>query len=121
MIDPQWGEETQPDGGRLQVLESCSSTWVFDTGARQFRRLPRNTSVTLEVPGDWTPYVSLHLDEVGSWFVVQLDATGTRLLRAWLHGDPCPRCRSQGVSLPRRLGALQRWKQRLHLLPDGAA
>jgi hypothetical protein len=84
------------DMAGLQVLESCSSTWIFDRASHRFRRVPRGAPVSLAVPAHWAEYHCLELDESRSSFTVELDPDGTRLLRVSLHGDPCPRCGSVG-------------------------
>jgi hypothetical protein len=84
------------DMAGLQVLESCSSTWIFDVASHRFRCVPRGAPVSLAVPARWTEYHVLDLDEYRSRFTVELDPDGTRLLRVSLHRDPCPRCRSVG-------------------------
>jgi hypothetical protein len=84
------------DMAGLQVLESCSSTWIFDEASHRFRRVPRGAPVSLAVPARWAEYHRIDLDESRSSFTVELDPHGTRLLRASLHHDPCPRCQSAG-------------------------
>ena len=76
----------------LQLLESCSSRWIFDVTTRRFRRTPRDTAVWLKSPDDWMDYHRLDVDHDRSCFVVGLDEGGTRKLRAWLHSEPCDRC-----------------------------
>ena len=80
----------------LKMLESCSSTWIFDEAARRFRRVPRGAPVSLSVPAQWAEYHHVELDEPRSSFTVELDPHGTRLLRVSLHNHPCPRCQSVG-------------------------
>ncbi|MGH9008448.1 MAG: hypothetical protein ACRDYF_01215 [Acidimicrobiia bacterium] len=82
------------DMAGLQVLESCSFTWIFDDAAHRFRRVPRGAPVSLEVPAPWAEYHRLEIDKSRSCFTVELDRDGTRILRVSLHGDPCPHCRS---------------------------
>ena len=84
------------DMAGLQVLESCSSTWIFDSAIHRFRRVPHGAPVSVAVPAQWAEYHRLELDESRSCFTVELDRHGTRILRASLHRDPCPRCRSGG-------------------------
>ena len=82
----------------LQVLESCSFTWIFDEESQRFRRVPRGASASLKVPAPWAEYHHLEIDESRSCFTVGLDRHGTRILRAWLHGDPCSRCQTSSPS-----------------------
>lgn len=76
----------------LQLLESCSFHWIFDIDGRRFRRTPRNAGVLFDVSAGWTRYAHLEIDHSRSCFVVDLDEDGTRVLRAWLHTEPCERC-----------------------------
>jgi len=80
-------------GATVRILESCHSLWLFDPGRMRFRRLPRGAE--LDVPcsdRDWIGYHSLDLDLVTGTFVVGLNLEGTRLLRAWVHDEPCRHC-----------------------------
>ena len=86
----------RPDMAGIRVLESCSSTWIFDEAAHRFRCVPRGTPVSLAVPARWTTYHRIELDESRSRFTVELDRDGTRLLRVALHRDPCVRCGGAG-------------------------
>lgn len=82
------------DMAGLKVLESCSSTWIFDEAAHRFRRVPRGAPVSLAVPARWAEYHRIELDESRSSFTVELDPRRTRLLRVSVHHHPCPRCQS---------------------------
>jgi hypothetical protein len=84
----------RPDMAGLHVLESCSSTWVFDGASQRFRRVPRGAPVSLAVPARWAEYHRLEIEESRSYFTVELDPEATRLLRVSLHREPCPRCGS---------------------------
>jgi hypothetical protein len=97
----------------LQLLESCSFTWIFDGATHRFRRVPRNARVSMEVPAQWAQYHQLEIDESRSCFVVELDREGIRILRAWLHVDPCVRCRRDDSSLGDLQLRILSWKQRL--------
>ncbi len=77
----------------LLLVESCHSTWLFDTGHRQYRRVlkgldldPRRASTS------WRPYYRLDMDERTDAFVVILNEAGNRLARSWRHHEPCPHC-----------------------------
>ncbi|HYH51703.1 MAG TPA: hypothetical protein VEG38_19335 [Acidimicrobiia bacterium] len=79
----------------VRVLESCHSLWVFEPGRGRFRRVPRGTR--LDMPpqeNEWTPYFRLELDASSGAFSVGLNADDTRVLRSWLHADPCRHCSS---------------------------
>lgn len=100
----------------LWLLESCAYNWIFDGATQLFRRMPRDTTVDLDVPAAWTPYHQLEVDEARSCFVVTLDEAGTRLLRAWLHTDPCSLCRVQWQPLGEAIRSIRWWKQRLNVV-----
>jgi len=77
----------------LRVLQSCTSTWMFDGAGRRFCRIPRDATVTATFPRAWSPYERLEIDELRSCFVVVFDQARTRIVRTWLHVEPCARCR----------------------------
>jgi hypothetical protein len=76
------------------LIDSCHSTWVFDTDHRRFRRVLKGVDVAHVRPAtDWRPYESLELVAGSDAFVVVLNPEGTRLLRSWRHvGDRCENC-----------------------------
>jgi hypothetical protein len=41
---------------------------------------------------EWTPYYRLELDPASGACSVGLNADDTRVLRSWLHADPCRHC-----------------------------
>jgi hypothetical protein len=100
----------------LHLLESCAFTWIFDGATHLFRRVPRNARVTLGIPAAWTPYSRLELDTTRSSFVVVLDETGTRLLRAWLHVDPCDRCTPEAAMAADAKTHILWWKEQLKVV-----
>ena len=68
-------------------LHSTHSTWLFDTEAKCFKRVP--TGVDPEAPlaaAPWEPYVELKFD--GDEMTVVLDGEGTLLLRAQVSTAP---------------------------------
>lgn len=78
---------------RELVLESCHSTWVFDTLRKHFRRVLKCVDGGAHrVPTAWRPYHDLVLDETSETFVVVLNPEGTRLLRSWRHLSHCAQC-----------------------------
>jgi hypothetical protein len=79
----------------LRVLQSCGFLWMFDGGARRFCRMPRHTPVSPDAPMAWASYERLEIDESRSCFLVVLDDAGTRIVRVWLHAEPCDRCRPE--------------------------
>jgi hypothetical protein len=110
----------------LRVLQSCTSTWMFDTVALRFCRVPRDAAMAVNSPTAWSVYERLEINEPRSSFVVVLDEGRTRVVRAWLHTDPCDRCRPEPESLDdskqrirwfkARLGVVERPTGRTHPL-----
>jgi hypothetical protein len=84
-------EAVERAGMDLKVLRSCHSTWYFDPERRRFQRVPHGIDVAPE--GEWAPYHRLEIDTSGS-FMVSLNDEETRLLRSWVHCEPCPHCQS---------------------------
>jgi hypothetical protein len=79
--------------GAAWAIESCTFTWVFDFRRRRFRRVPSGTSVTgPEPPGAWIAYHRIDLHGDTGCFAVTLNPEGTRILRSWLHVQPCRHC-----------------------------
>ena len=83
-------------GDELVVVESCTTTWAFDTGRGRFTRLPRGLALS-NSSADWRPYASMHVDREAGSVEVALDSAGTQLLRSDIHtGGPCPDCGDPG-------------------------
>ncbi|MGH9044212.1 MAG: hypothetical protein ACRDVP_05150 [Acidimicrobiales bacterium] len=83
----------QSTPGMPLVLESCHSTWLFDTDSMRFRRILKGLDMEARNASTaWRPYFGLELDEHSESFVVMLNPEGTRLLRSWRHVDHCPQC-----------------------------
>jgi len=81
------------NGSSVQVLESCHSLWIFEPERGRFRRVPRGTRLDMPSPeNEWTPYYRLELDTTSGAFSVGLNPDDTRVLRSWLHVDPCRHC-----------------------------
>jgi len=99
----------------LQLLESCSFRWIFDGTTHRFRRTPRDARVWLECPEAWMAYHHLEIDDARSCFVVTLDEGRTRILRAWIHGDPCDRCGQDGRATGDLQIRIRWWKERLRV------
>jgi hypothetical protein len=75
------------------VLESCHSTWLFDTERMRFRRILKGLDMDARHASTaWRPYFGLELDPISESFVVLLNPEGTRLLRSWRHVEQCPQC-----------------------------
>ncbi len=81
------------------VLESCHSTWLFDTERMRFRRILKGLEVESHHPATgWRPYFGLEVDPTSESFVVRLNPEGTRLLRSWRHVDRCSQCGGEATS-----------------------
>ena len=75
------------------VLESCHSTWLFDTERMRFRRVLKGLDLDSHPASTgWRPYYGLDIDPVSESFVVLLNGDGTRLLRSWRHVEHCSQC-----------------------------
>lgn len=80
-------------GMAIKILESCHSSWIFEPSRSRFRRLPRGTRLDMPWPeSDWTPYFRLEVDASTGAFAVGLNEDDTRVLRSWLHMEPCRHC-----------------------------
>lgn len=83
----------------LLVLESCHSTWVFDTDNLRFRRILKGLDLDAhQASTAWRPYFGLELDPMSESFVVLLNREGTRLLRSWRHVDHCAQCGGEATA-----------------------
>ena len=77
----------------LFILESCHSTWIFDTDRLRFRRVLKGLALDVHAATTaWRDYFGLEVDPVSESFVVLLNPEGTRLLRSWRHVEHCPQC-----------------------------
>lgn len=86
-------EEVIVGGASLRILESCHSVWIFDSSRMRFRRAPRGTRFDVPTPeSDWTPYFRLEVEPSSGAFAVGLNEDDTRVLRSWLHSEPCRHC-----------------------------
>ncbi len=75
------------------VFESCTSTWIFDTERKRFRRVLRGTGpATHDAITAWRPYDALEVDDASESFIVSLDPGRTRLIQSWRHLATCPDC-----------------------------
>jgi len=81
------------------VLESCHSTWIFDTERMRFRRILKGLDLDVrQASTEWRPYFGLHLDRDSESFVVLLNPDGSRLLRSWRHVEHCPQCGGEATA-----------------------
>ena len=82
-----------PTDDALFVLESCHSTWIFDTDRMRFRRVLKGLALDAHAATTaWRAYYGLEIDPISESFVVLLNPEGTRLLRSWRHVEHCPQC-----------------------------
>lgn len=90
--------ETTPTEVPL-VLESCHSTWLFDTDRMRFRRILKGLDLDARNASTaWRPYYGLELDPLSESFVVLLNPEGTRLLRSWRHVNYCKQCGGEATA-----------------------
>ncbi|HUZ21015.1 MAG TPA: hypothetical protein VMU75_10650 [Acidimicrobiales bacterium] len=87
-----FGPSTDSSGRDFLVLESCHSTWLFDTKDKRFCRVLKGPRMESSVATEWRSYDRLVLHPDSDAFVVFLDASGTRLLRSWRHTARCDQC-----------------------------
>jgi len=81
------------------VLESCHSTWLFDTSRMRFRRILKGLNLDAATASTaWRDYFGLELDPYSESFVVMLNPEGTRLLRSWRHVQHCPQCGGEATA-----------------------
>jgi hypothetical protein len=75
------------------IIESCRSTWIFETGRGLFRRVLKETEADPHrVVTPWRRYYGLVVDPDSESFVVLLNPGGTRLWSSWRHVSDCPQC-----------------------------
>ena len=102
-------EHVDLGGAELRILESCHSLWIFDPARMRFRRAPRGAR--LDVPSlesDWAPYYRLEVEPSSGAFAVGLNADDTRVLRSWLHMEPCRHCANADQTAELSLDAIRR-------------
>lgn len=100
------GGHLEVGGVVVQVLESCHSLWVLDPQRMRFCRLPRGSRLDLPFPEEaWAPYYRLELEPSSGAFALALTKDGTRILRSWVHVEPCRHCDDQTGELV--LGAIR--------------
>jgi len=95
----EYSGDPEVSGGSLGpsplLLESCNSTWLFDTARKRFRRVLKGLDLdVLHASTSWRDYLRLDLDSSSESFVVMLNDKGTRFIRSWRHTDRCLHCGS---------------------------
>lgn len=79
----------------LITLESCHSTWIFDTRHSRFCRIVNGIAVgQRSVSTEWRPYQELEIDPHGRSFTIVLNEARSRLIRSTIHTKDCDHCRS---------------------------
>jgi hypothetical protein len=77
----------------LVILESCHSTWIFDSRQLRFCRILNGIEVRhRRISTAWRPYWDLEIDPGGESFTVFLDEARTRLIRSSRHSEGCTEC-----------------------------
>ncbi len=75
------------------TLDSCHSTWIFDTRQLRFCRILRGIAVgQRRISTEWRPYWELEIDPRGRNFTVFLNEERTRLVRSCIHLQGCAEC-----------------------------
>ncbi|MGD0748927.1 MAG: hypothetical protein ABSB68_14060 [Acidimicrobiales bacterium] len=75
------------------ILESCHSTWVFDSARMRFCRILKGIEFAKRsVSTEWRPYWDLEINPGDETFTVYLNATRTRVIRSWRHTKDCVQC-----------------------------
>jgi hypothetical protein len=92
------------------TLESCHSTWIFDTRQLRFCRILRGVAIgQRRISTEWRPYWELEIDPHGRTFTVILSERRSRLIRSSIHTSTCVDCggsRTGEVSLEDIRGAV---------------
>jgi hypothetical protein len=94
------------------ILESCHSTWIFDTDRMRFRRILKGTEVAGQpVATGWRNYARLDAPANAETFTVFLNEAGSRMIRSWRHEAGCTQCSehdTRTMSLQRVRSAIDR-------------
>ena len=72
------------------TLESCHSTWIFDSRQLRFCRILRGMGRRIST--EWRPYWELEIDPQARSFVVYLNEARTRIIRSCIHTPACVAC-----------------------------
>ena len=93
------GDNLAPHNGSMnhaadvQAIESCHSTWIFDSYRMRFRRILKGTEVGgRPVATGWRPYYRLEAPADSETFMVYLNLSGSRMIRSWRHDGDCAQC-----------------------------
>ena len=81
---------------QIITLESCHSTWIFDTRQLRFCRILRGLAFEQpRISTEWRPYWELEIDPQAESFTVILNEARSRLIRSSLHTSACRACGSR--------------------------
>ena len=81
------------------TLDSCHSTWIFDTRQLRFCRILRGIAVgQRRISTEWRPYWELEIDPRAKTFLVVLNEARTRLVSSSIHTQDCTQCGSSPTS-----------------------
>jgi hypothetical protein len=81
---------------RPTTIESCHSTWIFDTDRMRFRRILKGPEVGGQpVTTGWRHFSRLEAPPYAETFTVFLNDAGTRMIRSWRHKSDCTQCGEQ--------------------------
>jgi hypothetical protein len=78
----------------VRVVDTCDSAWIFDDVRHRFRRLLKGADEEGFVfATEWRAYDHVLLDRGSDAFIVFLDNSRRRVLRARRHiAEPCTQC-----------------------------
>jgi hypothetical protein len=77
----------------LITLESCHSTWIFDTREMRFRRILKDIEVGHHwVSTEWRHFSALEIASQSESFTVFLNEDRSRMIRSWRHTHDCIQC-----------------------------
>jgi hypothetical protein len=97
-------------GTGVLAIESCHSTWIFDSQRMRFRRILKGAEVGGQpVATGWRPYYRLDAPPDSETFMVYLNLSGSRMIRSWRHDVDCAQCgehMTRELSLERLRAAL---------------
>ena len=83
------------------TLDSCHSTWIFDTRQLRFCRILRGIAVgQRRISTEWRPYWDLDIDPHARTFTVTLNEARTRLIRSSIHTQDCVGCGGSPTTEP---------------------
>lgn len=78
------------------IMRSCQTTWLLDTINEQFCRVEHGLFPGEIAAQDWQACERIFISEDQDVVVIQLDRSGSRLIRARRHQSPCERCQGTG-------------------------